>query len=137
MTFLESERQNRRHVLPTDCIALSEDGRRLVGDRITDMSWDGAFVAAGSVSATVGERLRLRIRIPESQLWVDARATVARVANGRRADDVSGVGLRITSMDGMSRILLATILRSRPAVPARTRPRRDYARMVERIAREA
>jgi hypothetical protein len=136
VSFLHSERQNRRHSLPTDCLALSEDGMRLVGDRITDLSWDGAFVATrGEVRP--GERLRLRIRIPESRVWVDARATVARVAQGRRAEDVAGAGLRITSMDGMSRILLATILRTCPEPASTARPQRDYARMVARIARGA
>lgn len=135
MSFLFSERQNRRHSFQTDCVALSEDGRRLVGDRITDMSWDGAFVATRE-RAQLGERLRLRIRIPESQLWVDARATVVRAAAGRRTSDAAGLGVRITSMDGMSRILLATILRGRPEPAATDRPRRDYARAVARIARE-
>ena len=135
MSFLFSERQNRRHAFQTDCVALSEDGRRLVGDRISDMSWDGAFLST-SERVRVGERLRLRIRIPESQLWIDARATVARAAEGRRAGDSPGLGVRITSMDGMSRILLATILRGRPAPEPTERPRRDYARAVARIARE-
>lgn len=135
MSFLFSDRQNRRHAFETDCVALSEDGRRLVGDRITDMSWDGAFVATRE-RVRIGERLRLRIRIPESQLWVDARGMVARTAAGRRADDAPGLGVRITSMDGMSRILLATILRGRPEPDPTDRPRRDYARAVARIARE-
>ena len=135
MSFLFSERQNRRHAFPTDCVALTEDGKRLVGDRITDLSWDGAFVATRE-RARIGERLRLRIRIPESQLWVDARGTVTRNAEGRRAGDSPGLGVRITAMDGMSRILLATILRGRPEPEPTERPRRDYARAVARIARE-
>ena len=132
MTTPHSERACPRYEVHTDCMALAESGQRLVGDRLADLSWDGAFVQC-EPNARVGERLRLSLRVPDSQLWIDARATVARVSHGRRGSgDRRGLGLRITAMDGMSRILLATVAKKYPA--AQRGPGRDNARIVARIA---
>lgn len=128
-----TERLNVRYAAPTDCIVVTETGERLVGDRALDLSWDGALVR-GDGRARTGERVRLELRIPDSNVWIDARGVVARVLSGRRGGDVSGVGLRITRMDGMSRILLASVLRSYPLATPTRRFGRDYASIVARIA---
>lgn len=135
MTVPHSERRARRYRVRTDCIAVAEDGGRLLGDRIGDLSWDGAFLETG-VRARPGERLRLAIRVPGSRLWLDARGAIARIASGRRVDDAPGLGVRITHMDGMSRVLLGSVLRCYPPAEPRRGPGRDYARMVARIAGE-
>jgi len=128
-----SERLNVRYAAPTDCIVVSEAGRRLVGDRALDLSWDGARVR-GDGRSRLGERVRLELRVPDSNLWIDAFGVVARVMPGRRDGDVPGVGLRITRMDGMSRILLASVLRAYPLAAPTRRYGRDYASIVARVA---
>jgi hypothetical protein len=112
----------------------TEDGERLLGDRTLDLSWNGARVASRE-PARVGERVRVRLQIPRSDIWIDADGYVARVLPARRADDgVPSIAVRINRMDGMMRLLLASGIRNRPSPPATRRGGvRDYAQSVRRI----
>jgi hypothetical protein len=113
---------------------ISEDGQRLLGDETMDLSWDGARVRS-HVNAQVGERVRMKVQIPRSGVWIDCKGYVARVMPGRRrGEDPPALGLKINQMDGMMRLLLATAIRHRPlARPSIRGPRRDYAEIVRRI----
>jgi hypothetical protein len=141
-TTVHAERQYPRHAVQTGCIVVSEDGQRLLGERALDLSWDGVRVecAPGTPDAVrVGERVRVRVQIPRSEVWIDAGGWVARVAPGRRrGDDPPALGVSLNRMDGMMRILLASTIRHRPVMKGRARgPRRDYAAVVRRIAARA
>jgi len=85
----------------------------------------------------VGERATLSLRVPGSQVWLDAEAEITRVVRGRRLGDAGvAYGLRLRRMDGMSRVLLGQIARGRPEVSSARGERRDYARTIARIHAE-
>jgi len=113
---------------------MSQDNLTLLGDETMDLSWDGARIRS-HVPARAGDRVRVRLQIPRSGVWVDAEGYVARVMPGRRrGEDPPSLGLKIDKMDGMMRLLLASTVRHRPAPePTRRGPRRDYAEVVRRI----
>lgn len=132
-----SERQSARYAIDTDCMVVAERGSRWLGDKVVDLSWDGAFVRCDA-AVELGERVKLSIRLPHSRVWVEAEGRVARIARGRRGGgDVTGIGVRLARMDGMSRLLMASVLRSFPSPAPHRGARRDYARIVERIDRES
>jgi hypothetical protein len=134
-TTVHSERQYPRHDVETSCLVFTEDGERLLGERTLDLSWDGARIAC-HVPAKVGERVRVRLQIPKSEVWIDASGYVARVLPARRSGDREpSIGVKINRMDGMMRLLLATSIRNRPPPHDTGRgPARDYAETVRRIA---
>ncbi len=117
----------------TNCVAVSRSDGRLVGDRLSDVSWDGAFLE-GDGEAKLGDTLQLRVQLPGSRVWMDAEATVTRVSRGRRGPhDRPGVGVSLSRMDGMSRIMLATVAKSFPVNTGVGRRQRDYASIVQTI----
>jgi hypothetical protein len=82
-----------------------------------------------------GELVDVSVRLPDSQLWLTGEGYVSRVVRGlRREDEGPGLGLRIARMDGMSRVLLGTVVRAYPKAAAHRGGTRDYARLVRRIA---
>ena len=116
-----------------NCVAVSRSDGRLVGDRLSDVSWDGAFLE-GDGEARLGDTLQLRVQLPGSRVWMDAEATVTRVSRGRRGlHDRPGVGVSLSRMDGMSRILLATVAKSFPVNTGGGPRQRDYATIVQTI----
>ncbi len=135
---VHSKRQYPRHGVRTPCVVMTGDNLTLLGDETMDLSWDGARIRC-HVPARIGERVRVRLQIPRSTVWVDAEGYVARVMPGRRrGDDPPALGLKLDRMDGMMRLLLATTIRHRPAPdPSLRGPRRDYAEVVRRIAEAA
>jgi len=131
----QSVREHARHSLETECVLRAPDGR-LLGDRVLDVSWSGARIEA-LADARVGERATLSLRVPGSQVWLDAEAEITRVVRGRRLGDAGvAYGLRLRRMDGMSRVLLGQIARGRPEVSSARGERRDYARTIARIHAE-
>jgi len=129
-------RQHRRHRVTTDCVLRSADDDRLLADQTVDLSWSGLRVDALGAAA-VGERVRICVRIPGSTTWLDADGRVARVCPGRREGEPGPtLGVRLATMDGMHRLLLATVLRHYPEASAERGADRDYARAVLRIADE-
>ncbi len=131
---VHSNRQHSRHDVRTPCVVTTQDNLTLLGDETMDLSWDGARIRC-HVPARLGDRVRVRLQIPKSTVWVDAEGYVARVSPGRRrGDDPPSLGLKLDKMDGMMRLLLATTIRHRPSPePSHRGPRRDYAEAVRRI----
>lgn len=122
--------------MEADCVAVSRSDGRLVGDRLSDVSWDGAFLEGGG-DARLGETVRLRLQLPDSRVWMDAEATVTRISHGRRGPhDRAGVGVSLSHMDGMSRILLATVAKAFPVNTGSGPRQHDYATMVQTIGAE-
>jgi hypothetical protein len=118
----------------TDCVVIRARDKRLVGDRTVDVSWSGLQIA-GVGEATAGEPVHLALRMPDSNLWVEAEGWVTRVVPGRRESDAGrAYGVRISRMDGMSRVLLGSVIRNYPAARPTRGEGRDYAREVARIA---
>lgn len=116
-----------------NCVAVSRSDGRLVGDRLSDVSWDGAFLEGGE-EAALGDTLKLRVQIPGSRVWMDAEATVTRVSRGRRGPgDRPGVGVTLSRMDGMSRVMLATVAKSFPVSTGAGPRQTDYASIVQTI----
>jgi hypothetical protein len=133
-TTMHSKRQYPRHGVRTPCVVMTEDNLTLLGDETMDLSWDGARIRC-HVPAKVGDKIRIRLQLPKSAVWVDAEGYVARVMPGRRrGEDPASLGLKLNKMDGMMRVLLASTIRGRPEPEATRRgPRRDYAEAVQRI----
>ena len=111
----------------------SEDGR-VLGDQTLDVSWSG--IRARSLTETrIGEAVSVSLRLPGSTKWIEAEGAITRVCSGRRPEEQGrSVGVRLHKMDGMLRLLLATVSRSFPPSRAARGESRDYARAVQRIA---
>lgn len=122
--------------MQTECVLRSTRDDRLIADETVDVSWSGLRVRALG-QARVGDRVRVSLRVPSSITWLDADGVVARVCPGRRADDPGDtLGVTLTRMDGMHRLLLGMVLRTFPEVPPERGGRRDYAQAILRIAGE-
>jgi len=138
---LTTDRQTPRHSVRTECIVTSAHGERLLADRTLDLSYSGALVGSDRDTGepvSLGERVRVSLRVPSSSLWIDADARVTRVAHGRRGSgDPRGIGLELTRMDPMQRVLLASVIRGFPRAERHRGATRDYASMIRRIAEGA
>lgn len=129
----DQSRQHRRHALHTSCIARSLEDGRLVGDTMLDVSYAGMRIAKVG-RARVGEKVGLSLQLPGSRVWIEARGRIERVLEGRREGDPEpAIGVRIDAMNGMDRLMLATIARGCPEIRGTRGGRRDYAEMIARI----
>lgn len=129
----DDSRQHRRHAVRARCIARSARDGRLLGDSTLDLSYSGARIAA-LAPATIGERVAISLELPGTRVWVEAEGRVERVIPGRRAgDEGPAIGVRLDRMDGMKRLLLASVAGHHPDVPRTRGARRDYAMLVARI----
>ncbi len=133
-TTMHSERQHPRYEVQTRCLVFTEDGERLLGERSLDLSWNGVRVTSRE-PARVGEKVRVRLQVPKSDVWIDANGYVARILPARRrGEGEPSIGVQITRMDGMMRLLLASSVRARSRTQHTPRgPARDYAEIVRRI----
>lgn len=129
----------RRHELrrgvSVECEAVAGYGFRLLGQRTLDLSADGMLVETRGSYARVGEEVFVSFRPPQSRLWVDAIAKVARVVKGRRKSDrAQAIGLSFVSMDpGDRAIVSAKLFGHPPPIPGRAL-RMDYAAAIRAIA---
>lgn len=99
-----------------------------------DVSYDGALLSA-EWPLPVGSLVELRMRMPDSRVWFNARGIVRRISRGRRDGDASpSMGVYLYEMNGMDRVMLSTIARAYPSPPAPRGFVRNYAREVRRIA---
>ncbi len=129
-----STARQRRHRVRTECIVRSARDARLLGDRTLDLSYDGARIAALG-PARLGERVTMSIALPGTRIWFEAEGRVERIEEGRRrGDEGPALGIRVDRMDGMKRLLLATVLRHHPVMRHGRGDARDYAMSVARIA---
>jgi hypothetical protein len=128
------DRKTLRRAVLTRCEAVADDSFQPIGQRLHDLSPDGAFLET-DVKLDVGAGVYLAFRTPRTGVWVDAFARVVRIVRGRRASDrARGVGLQFEVIDPVDRAILAGSLRTiPPPIPARPR-RRDYASTVRALA---
>jgi hypothetical protein len=133
--FLVTAKDRRavRRLAHIGCEVVRERDFRRVSYRVLDLSAEGMQVVADS-SVLTGESMIVSFRIPKSDAFVDAEATVARVIHGRRPSDRhAAIGLRFGSIHRDVRGELATALRKLPpTLPARAL-RIDYAATIRRL----
>jgi c-di-GMP-binding flagellar brake protein YcgR len=123
----DRERISFRHQLRMDCQVVREDDFKLVSARTLDLSATGMLVEAKN-DVAIGDSLIVSFRIPRSERYVDAEATVTRVVRGRRRGDGGpAFGLRFASIDRTSFTMLKASLRRLPPTRARRPSRIDYA----------
>ncbi len=129
-------RQRRviRRAIRVECQVVRERDFRLIGSRGIDVSPTGMLVATDEPVLT-GEPVIVAFRLPRTERWFDAEATVARVVHGRRpCDRGRGFGLAFDGLDAEAKWLLSRALRDVPP-PVPTRERRvDYAGTVHLAA---
>jgi hypothetical protein len=120
-------RRPHRHTVRLPCQVVRERDFRLVADRMTDLSFTGMLVTPADPVLT-GEPLIVSFKLPGSDVYVDAEATVARVVHGRRPGDVSrSLGIQFSNLSGKSADDLARALRGAPLIPPGARPGRRRA----------
>ncbi|XXT20116.1 PilZ domain-containing protein [Sorangium sp. So ce429] len=132
--LIASERRATRRAAIVECQAVCERGFRLLGTRAIDLSIEGMLVLTSARPLT-GEPVIVSFRIPDTGMWIDATATIARTLHGRREGDPGrAVGLRFDSLDSATiRRLRAALERFPPTYPYRA-PRVDYAATAAMIA---
>ncbi len=128
-----SQRKTVRRAVGTVCQAVTEEGFRLLGERVLDLSAEGMLLSSDQ-EPELGADVIVSFRAPGTGIWLDAEAEVARIVRGRRRSDrARGIGLRFRSLDRVARAVLDASLRGHPPpVPARS-VRKDYARTVRAI----
>jgi hypothetical protein len=131
---LPNARELRRGVRVA-CQAVADDGFRLLGERTLDVSPSGLLLETHGSFARLGEEVIVSLRVPDTRVWVDAIAQVARVVIGRRRTDrAQAIGLSFVSMDRSDRAILDAKLRFHPPPLPQRRAPVDYASVVRRIA---
>jgi len=118
------------------CQVVDEEGFTLLAKECFDLSVQGMGVKA-TAPRPIGTPLLVSFRVPGSSYHCDFEARVARIVWGRRREDrYPAMGIELLSMDPLSRAVLAARLRGLPP-PVPMRPVRiDYAKSIDRIARE-
>lgn len=115
-----------RHSVLIPCQVVRLRDFRLVADRVLNLS-EGGLLAGSAVPVLTGEPLIVSFRLPDSGVWIDANATVARVLHGRRPGDGGRkLGIRFDGIELASRHWLARFLdRSVATAPCPRPGRRD------------
>jgi hypothetical protein len=113
------------------CQVVRERDFRLLADRVLDLSASGALVGPADPALT-GERILVSFRVPESTIWIDAEATIARVVHGRRPGEYSrALAIEFDDLAPLSRFMLEQALGKVPPAPPKSPPgRRSSASLV-------
>lgn len=116
-----SDRTQVRRAVRARCQAVAENGFRLIGEKVLDLSTEGLMLACDA-GVVVGETVLLSIEMPTTREWLDAEAVVARVIEGYRDGDRGYcAGLRFSALDFESWRTLRDGLRGAlPPVPTRS-----------------
>lgn len=127
-----------RHAVLIPCQVVRMRDFRLVSDRIENLSASGALATFAQPVLT-GEHLMLSFRLPDSGIWIDAEASVARVVHGRRPSDHGrGLGIRFHHLDDTSRYWIQRLLAKAPPTAPEPRPgRRDTSNRVKSLVVES
>jgi hypothetical protein len=128
------QRRSVRRALDVECRVVRERDSRVIARRSVDLSPQGMLVVT-DVPILTGEPLWVIFRLPRSDAWMGAEATVARVVHGRRPGDPGRcVGVEFDALDqGSARYLRHVLRRVPPPLPMRE-PRVDYAATVHLAA---
>lgn len=124
--------EKRRHV-DLACEAVSDSDFRRVGERLLDLSKEGALLRTYR-DLELGEEVLLAFKAPRTRQWIDARGIVVRKIRGvRKEDRGEGVGLSFLPLEPLQQAVLdAALERVPPTLPARPRAI-DYASAVVAI----
>ena len=115
--FIPRRKRPSRHTVAIPCQVVRESDFRLIADRISNLSVNGALVTPADPVLT-GERLIVSFRVPRWNVWIDTEATVARVIHGRRQGEFSrALGLYFDGLDPFARFALEHNLHWLPPVP--------------------
>ena len=125
--------EKRRHV-DMPCEAVRDLDFRRIGERLLDLSRDGALLRTYR-DLSLCEEVLLAFRAPRTRQWIDARAIVVRKVRGvRTTDRGEAVGLSFLPLEPIQDVVLTAALdRVPPTLPARPRAI-DYASTVRQIA---
>ncbi len=128
------QRREIRRSVRVDCQVVRERDFQLVASRGVDLSPKGMLVMSQDMTLT-GEPVIVSFRLPRSEYWFDAEATIARVVHGRRPGDVGRcLGLEFDRIDPEAEWFLRGALWGVPP-PVPTRDRRiDYAASIHLAA---
>ncbi len=127
-----------RHAVLIPCQVVRMRDFHLVSDRIENLSTGGALATFAEPVLT-GEHLMLSFRLPDSGVWIDTEASVARVIHGRRPSDIGrGLGIRFHHLDATSRAWIERLLSKAPPTAPGPRPgRRDTSSRVQSLVVES
>jgi hypothetical protein len=121
------QRRAMRRAVRVDCQIVRERDFKLLGSRAVDLSAHGMLVV-GQQPVLTGEPVLVAFRLPRSQVWFDAEATVARVVHGRRPGDLGRCfGVAFESIERDVETFLTYALRYVPPPLPLREPRIDYA----------
>lgn len=128
-----ADRHALRRQLRMPCQVVCEQGFTLLAQECVDLSLEGMGVRA-LLPASEGSPVLVSFRLPQSSLYIDVEAQIARMAWGRRREDGGAVlGLRFVALPRVDRAILASRLRGLPPPVPRRRVRVDYAASVRAI----
>jgi hypothetical protein len=128
-TVLANRRSALRHAVGIPCQVVRERDFRLISDAVIDLSLSGMAVLAGhpvfGQSVRTGERLIVSFRLPNVPFWIDAEATITRVARGRRrGENHPLLALEFDPLPPMIKQMMERALGATPPAPSRPRPGR-------------
>ena len=128
-TVLANRRKARRYAVRIPCQVVRERDFRLISDAVVDLSMSGMVVTAAhwvfGQSILTGERLIVSFQLPRSLFWVDAQATVTRVARGRRrGENAPMLALEFDPLPLFMKQRMRGALRRSPPPPPQPRPGR-------------
>jgi hypothetical protein len=128
------QRRSIRRALDVECRVVRERDACLIARRSVDLSPLGMLVVA-DVPVLTGEPLWVFFRLPQTDAWMGADATVVRVVHGRRPGDAGRcLGVEFEALDdGSARYLRHALRRVPPPLPMRE-PRVDYAATIHLAA---
>lgn len=117
------------------CEAVADDGFRLLGHKVLDISSRGILLDSEGRFARLGEEVIVTLKAPNSRVYFDAIGKVTRLINGRRLlDRRPAIGVELSEMDGWDRKLLAAKIDEFPEPTPRRAPTADYAAAIAYFA---
>lgn len=127
------DRASVRRSVSVPCQVVAEEGFRLVGVELLDVSARGALVRSRGI-VELGEPVLLSLRVPNTRHFVDAEGRVTRIVRGARGTDRgSAFGVSLERIDAMDHALLVSAIEMLPETTPARAIRLDYAHAV-RIA---
>ncbi|WP_394839001.1 PilZ domain-containing protein [Pendulispora rubella] len=132
---LLQQRSVMRHAVEVSCQIVREQDMKLIGRRSLDLSTEGLLMPS-EADVNIGDELMVSFRATDFGLLFATSGRVARILEGRRANDRGrciGVSFRLGAI--ARHILRGGLRRVPPPLPRRAREKRvDYAKTVYEIA---
>jgi hypothetical protein len=132
--LLADDRRSIRRSVVAPCQVIRRPGDESLGDLAIDLSTDGMLVLSNA-PCLVGETMLVSFQVPGTERWIETTARVARVAEGRRHNDLGrAIGLLFEPLDVESHRLLRVALEGLPETGPARPARPDYAATAGLIA---